>query len=103
MAYLNNMKKRNSIGYRFTIDNLNDPALANIRRMVKAENKLARWRLERGYGGKIFRVRVMPRGPRRKIAKANSLRDFGTTWTSRYDAYLPMEYGTHFDIYVSGV
>ena len=44
----------------------------------------------------FMRVAIMPRGPRRD----NARRDYPHhRFGMAYDSYLPMRYGTHFDIY----
>jgi len=84
--------------YRFTIESLNDPHLAALRKEVKRNNKairaLARQTGREYYANGLKRVRLMPRGPRVEAA--------WTDYKSRraYDSYLPMRHATHFDVYV---
>jgi hypothetical protein len=46
---------------------------------------------------RLYRVRLMSRGPRRAAARADGVR----TWA--YDSSLPQRHATHFDIYIHEV
>ena len=49
------------------------------------------------YADNLRRVRIMPRGPR----KVHAIADYPNSTLGRaYDSYLPMRYGTRFDVYI---
>ena len=76
-------------GYKFTVTSPKDPAVALLRKVVKAHNN--------DYFGfsKKLRVNLMGRGPRVAWAKALGLHP------RSFDSYLPYDKATHFDVYVN--
>ena len=101
--------KRTSPSYIFTahVESAADMAqIAIVKRTVSASNKMAKnkfkWETTRAlYKGvqlpekpTLFRVRLMPRGPRRAAALKDGLR------RTAYDQSLPARHATHFDVYV---
>lgn len=90
--------------YQFTVDSINDPAIAELRRQVREHNKRIR-KMARKYGqpsmaDNLRVVRLMPRGPRREHAGRDYPEGNGLRSSAAYDSYLPMIYGTHFDVYI---
>ena len=87
--------------YQFTITSLDDPKLADLRKETKRHNKamraLARQTGYEYYAERLKRVRIMPRGPRAVHAAADYPNH---SRGGAYDSYLPMRYGTHFDVYI---
>ena len=81
MAYLKNLKNRESLAYRFTIIDKTDKELVHLKQLVKQQNKVAR---KYPRYNKVMRVRLMARG---------GARDTGTYCTPHVNA-------THFDVYV---
>lgn len=95
--------------YQFTVKDLDDPRLAELKKEIAAYNKVVRKEVRAGsavvdtWGNKdkfqtkmsLLRVRIMPRGPR----NVHGIRDYKSKMA--YWAYLPQRYGTHFDIYVN--
>ena len=83
--------------YKFTVDSLDDKSLAAVKLSIKEHNKHIR-AIRRKYKkedmGQILRVHIMPRGPRKDAA----IKDY--KYSRAYDSYLPIRYGTHFDVYV---
>ena len=84
--------------YQFTTTDRNDPRIASLKRKIAFANKLSR-EATRGFNysrtvNALWRVRLMPRGPRVEAAWAD--------YRSRraYDSYLPQRHGTRFDVYV---
>lgn len=51
---------------------------------------------------KLYRVRLMPRGPR-KASYNDNLYKGGNRVASAYNSYLPQEYALKFDVYISEV
>ena len=97
--------------YRFTVTNLKDPSLLELKRQIAQHNRYVRERVRNGkavvedwtnrgeYNSmSLRRVRIMPRGPRNEPGKKDYPdREWGET---AYWSYLPQRYGTHYDIYV---
>lgn len=89
MAYVT-YKNRSSLDYRFTVKSLDDPAIAELKELLKVRNGyITRARKMYGvlsYYGKqnTQGLRIRPRGPRKN------------SWA--YDT--PIENATHFDVYV---
>lgn len=101
--------------YRFTVTDLRDFELQQLKEAAKTHNKAVREAVRSGkavirtYSNRddwsmpkvsLMRVHIMPRGPRASSAK----KDFDhTTWYSgrygQYDSYLPQKHATHFDVY----
>ena len=85
--------------YQFTTEDRNDPEIKSLKAKIAFANKLSReaTRDSAQWSGKVnalFRVRLMPRGPRVEAA-------WGDYRSRRaYDSYLPLRHGTHFDVYV---
>ena len=83
-------KNRSSLDYRFTVDSLDDPAIAELKALLVERNGyITRARKLYGtlsYYGKqnTQGLRIRPRGPRKN------------SWA--YDT--PAENATHFDVYV---
>lgn len=84
--------------YQFTTDDKNDPRIAELKAKIAFTNKMSR-EATRGWNYNstvhaLWRVRLMPRGPRVEAA-------WGDYRSRRaYDSYLPIRHGTHFDVYV---
>lgn len=88
--------------------------IALIKRSIKAVNDAARQShkyavLRADYmrqplpkKPKIYRVRLMPRGPR-KEAYIDNLKNGGNTVWSGYNCYLPQRYAKRFDVYIHEV
>jgi hypothetical protein len=51
---------------------------------------------------KLYRVRLMPRGPR-KASYANNILNGGNRVWAGYNSYLPQRYATRFDVYIHEV
>ena len=89
MAYVT-YNNRTSTNYRFTVESLDDPAIAGLQAILKTQNGfITRARkmygLDSYYGKqKTQGIRIRARGPR------------GSSWA--YDT--PMQNATHFDVYV---
>ena len=94
MAYVT-YKGRTSTDYRFTVDSLNDPEIANLKKLLTERNgyiKRARKINPLSYYGKqpTQGIRIRPRGPR----KGNS----AGIWGVYYDT--PIANATRFDVYI---
>ena len=89
MAYVT-YKNRSSLDYRFTVKSLDDPAISELKELLKVRNGyITRARKLYGptsyYGSQNTQgLRIRPRGPRKN------------SWA--YDT--PAENATHFDVYV---
>jgi len=89
MAYVT-YKNRTSLDYRFTVESLDDPAIAELKALLVERNGyITRARKMYGltsyYGSKPTQgLRIRPRGPRKNA------------WA--YDT--PIENATHFDVYI---
>lgn len=93
--------------YKFTVKCLDDPELRQLRDVVAAHNKEVRKDARRNQFGRgeyianrLMRVRIMPRGPRREHAARDYAGRGSFRSSAAYDSYLPMRYGTSFDVYV---
>lgn len=82
-------KNRTSLDYRFTVDSLDDPAIAQLKELLKTRNGFIT-RARKIYGLTSFYgkqktqgLRIRPRGPRN-----------GETHDT------PIQNATHFDVYV---
>jgi hypothetical protein len=85
-----------------------------VKKTVRASNRLAmqnyKWQCRRAQfnGNEMpkkpaqYRVRLMPRGPR-KASYEHNLATGGYRVWSGYNSYLPQRYATRFDIYVHEV
>ena len=108
------MNKPRATSYVFTADPMSASdmqQIAIVKKSVKSMNDQAKqshkWAVKRAeyYGEvppkapKVYRVRLMGRGPRRVHARAN----YGGRYNSSYDSYLPQRYATHFDVYIAEV
>jgi hypothetical protein len=101
--------------YRFTVTDLRDFELQQLKEAAKVHNKAVREAVRSGkavvktYSNSqdyskprvsLMRVHIMPRGPRAEAAKKDY--DY-TAWQSgrygQYDSYLPQRHATHFDVY----
>ena len=81
--------------YRFTVEDPNDPRIAELKQSIKINNQLQREAarmVQDVYP--LFRVRLMPRGPRVEAAWG----DFRSR--RAYDSYLPIRHGVRYDVYV---
>ena len=88
MAYVT-YKNRNSTDYRFTCKTLDDPAISELKEMLKTRNKWitdSRKRYPDGYASDIPTqgLRIRPRGPR----------------PSQWAKDTPWENATHYDVYI---
>ena len=101
--------------YRFTVTDLRDFELQQLKEAAKTHNKAARalvragkaevldWRNRNDYSMpkvSLMRVHIMPRGPRAAAAKADYANP--SHYSGRfghYDSYLPQKHATHFDVY----
>ena len=87
--------------YKFTVKDLNDPEVRNLKQVIAAHNAEVRKACRRNkygtgeyYANQLKRVRIMPRGARVEAA-------WGDYKSRRaYDSYLPIRHGETFDIYV---
>ena len=93
--------------YKFTVKDLNDPELRVLRQVVANHNKQVRKDARRNQFGRgeyianrLMRVRIMPRGARREHARKDYPGYGSFRSSAAYDSYLPMRYGTSFDVYV---
>lgn len=88
MAFVNMNSRRSTDNYRFSVIDKNDPALAELRRVIAKENKFKRRYNASEWCTKpltLKRVCVKGRGPRPR----------------GYNFHTPSEFATHFDVYVS--
>ena len=84
--------------YRFSTTDKNHPLIQEMKAIAKEENKSRRKYAKRNNReADIIRLRLMPRGPR---AESSAI-VYGRNRRKSYDSYLPMEFATHFDVYVS--
>ena len=93
MAYVT-FKNRTSLGYRFTVKTLDDPAIAELKELIVTRNGWIKRSRKLYREGKIDSrfytdqntqgVSIRPRGPRKN------------SWA--YDT--PRENATHFDVYI---
>lgn len=86
MSYVT-YKNRHSSDYRFTVDSLDDPAVAQFKEFIRKENEYIKAARKHGFSWgqtPTKGLRIRPRGPR------------GSSWA--YDT--PIENATHFDVYV---
>jgi len=93
--------------YRFTVTDLRDFELAQLKEAAKTHNKAVRKAVRDGTAKiredgdrdysmpkvSLMRVHIMPRGPRTEA----SVQDFSRR--RAYDSYLPQKHATHFDVY----
>lgn len=82
--------------YQFTTEDRNDDRIAMMKKVIATTNKIAREDFRNGYSNNVslYRVRLMPRGPRVEAA-------WGDYRSRRaYDSYLPMRHARHFDVYI---
>ena len=82
-------------GYRFSTSDKNNPHVIYLRKNAAYWNEVRRRNAKlKGTDPDVITVRLMPRGSR----VGPSLKDYGNRRS--YDSYLPMKYGTHYDVYV---
>jgi hypothetical protein len=90
MAYVT-YKNRTSASYRFTVDSLEDPAIAEFKDLLDRENFAIKRARKRGFNwGNTKGIRIRPRGPRKGNAAG--------LWGVYYDT--PIANATRFDVYV---
>ena len=83
--------------YRFSTTDKNHPLIQEMKDIAKKENKSRRkYAKQNNREPNIIRLRLMPRGPRTTASQIV----YGRNRRRSYDSYLPMEFATHFDVYV---
>ena len=110
-------KKTRSKSYVFTADvnSVEDmQRIELVKKSIKTVNDSARlshrWATQRSVvtgspspkKPKIYRVRLMPRGPRKASYRDNLANGGHRVW-SGYNSYLPQRYAERFDVYVHEV
>lgn len=106
MAYVT-FKNRTSTNYKFTVTDLNDPMIAELKEMLEKENaqiKASRkrypdlpWVQEVNTKG----IRIRPRGSRTYNIPKVMFDYRGRMYTKKTEGYdTPMENATHFDVYI---
>ena len=112
-----NSKNTRSKSYVFTADvnSVEDmQRIELVKKSIKSVNDSARqshrWAMQRSAymreplpkKPKIYRVRLMPRGPR-KASYQDNLANGGHRVWSGYNSYLPQRYAERFDVYIHEV
>jgi len=96
MAYVT-YKNRNSTHYRFTTTSPEDPAIEELREMIRGHNKMAyRYSPEdrRRFGLNVMGIRIRPRGSRLTGRISHYT---GRPIADTHDT--PKENATHYDVY----
>ena len=114
MAYVT-YKNRTSENYRFTTNDLNDPAIAELRELLRQKNEYANTfnkKLRDGFYDNAswmpnkfpqptYGIRIRPRGSRTFDNPKTLTAWNGRTYTKKFDYYdTPMENATRYDIYI---
>ena len=83
--------------YRFSTTDKNHALIKEMKSNIKTVNADRRKYAKRNdREANIVRVRLMPRGPR--VAASELV--YGRGRRRSFDSYLPMEFATHYDVYV---
>jgi len=83
--------------YRFSTTDKNHQLIQEMKNNIKSINADRRkYATKNNREANIVRIRLMPRGPR---AAASEL-VYGRGRRRSFDSYLPMEFATHYDVYV---